>query len=100
MYQVYHATCHAEALSSTNTLAARLRSDLASRSRSATPEVMRATPPKSSANTSLKGIRSSLSPTPDSFAGTKRKVEHNDPLVKGEPDGTPPFKKLALSTPA
>ncbi|KAF4602072.1 hypothetical protein EYR40_005274 [Pleurotus pulmonarius] len=98
--RVYHATCYAEALSSTNTLAARLRSDLSSRSRSATPEVMRATPPKSSANTSLKGIRSSLSPTPESFAGTKRKVEHNDPLVKGEPDGTPPFKKLALSTPA
>ncbi|KAL4266257.1 CID domain-containing protein [Pleurotus pulmonarius] len=70
--RVYHATCYAEALSSTNTLAARLRSDLSSRSRSATPEVMRATPPKSSANTSL----------------------------KGEPDGTPPFKKLALSTPA
>ncbi|KAG6869287.1 hypothetical protein C0993_000040 [Termitomyces sp. T159_Od127] len=47
--RVYHATCHAEAAASTNTLAARLRTELTTgRSRSATPEVpmSRATPPR------------------------------------------------------
>src|ERR1700733_4424083 len=37
--QIYHATCHAEAVASTNNLAARLRNEVVSGSRSGTPEV-------------------------------------------------------------
>ena len=93
--QIYHATCHAEALSSTNTLAARLRSDLISSSRGGTPEVngsSRSTPPPSA-------LRKSLSPprSPDSKVGTKRKVEDMDSELTGNRTGTPPSKKFAVS---
>ncbi|TEB35641.1 hypothetical protein FA13DRAFT_1762697 [Coprinellus micaceus] len=93
--KIYHATCHAEALSSTNTLAARLRSDLISSSRGGTPEVngsSRSTPPPSA-------LRKSLSPprSPDSKVGTKRKVEDMDSELTGNRTGTPPSKKVAMS---
>ncbi|KAF6762321.1 hypothetical protein DFP72DRAFT_878535 [Ephemerocybe angulata] len=88
--KVYHATCHAEALTSTNTLAARLRSDMIPSSRDGTPEVnssSRSTPPL--------GMRMSPSPpTPDSKSGMKRKVDDNE-LTDNLP--TPPSKKVALS---
>ncbi|KAG5648963.1 hypothetical protein DXG03_000312 [Asterophora parasitica] len=98
--RVFHATCHAEAVLSTNSLAARLRSEIATgRSRSATPEasVLRTTPPPSTLRDS--NLKSpSLSPTIEAkLAGTKRKVDPNDSTVPGEANGTPPFKKLALS---
>jgi pre-mRNA cleavage complex 2 protein Pcf11 len=90
--QIYHATCHAEAVASTNNLlAARLRNELASGSRGGTPEVhsSRSTPPKH-------GIRS---PSPQSKpVGTKRKVENEDASLNTEADGSPPMKKLALES--
>ncbi|KAF5388310.1 hypothetical protein D9615_000505 [Tricholomella constricta] len=98
--RVYHATCHAEALASTNSLAARLRFELATgRSRSTTPEApsLRATPPPSTLRDS-KSKSPSFSPSLEAkLAGTKRKVDQNDSTITGEADGTPPFKKLALS---
>ncbi|KAF8076506.1 hypothetical protein FPV67DRAFT_1471833 [Lyophyllum atratum] len=98
--RVYHATCHAEAVVSTNSLAARLRSELATgRSRSATPEApsLRSTPPPSNLRDS-KSKSPSLSPSLEAkLAGTKRKVDENDSTSPGEADGTPPLKKLALS---
>jgi pre-mRNA cleavage complex 2 protein Pcf11 len=93
MVQIYHATCHAEAVSSTNNLAARLRNEIEGRSRSETPEVpsLRLTPPKSVLNNS---IRTSLSPSPESKkGGTKRKVDDSSE----SDDGKPPLKKLEVS---
>lgn len=107
--QVYHATCHAEAVASTNSLAARLRTELAPRSRSGTPDASRLTPPKStpSSSTLKSELRKSLTPTPtpdksqtppqELTVGTKRKVDDCDTSLNGEAEGTPPFKKLALS---
>jgi pre-mRNA cleavage complex 2 protein Pcf11 len=95
--RVYHATCHAEAVASTNSLAARLRTEIASGSRSGTPEVqsLRLTPPKT-ASTLKAEFRNSQSPSPESsLVGTKRKVEIGS-SISSEADGTPPFKKLAL----
>ncbi|KAG5639262.1 hypothetical protein H0H81_004923 [Sphagnurus paluster] len=95
--RVFHATCHAEALTSTNTLAARLRSELATgRSRSTTPEAssLRATPPPSNLR-EAKSKSPSLSPS--QLAGTKRKVDQDDSTVSSEANGTPPLKKMALS---
>ncbi|KIM90910.1 hypothetical protein PILCRDRAFT_811403 [Piloderma croceum F 1598] len=93
--RIYHATCHAEAVASTNNLlAARLRNELASGSRGGTPEVhsSRSTPPKH-------GVRSSHSPSPQSKpGGTKRKVENEDASLNAEADGSPPMKKLALES--
>ncbi|KAG0709743.1 hypothetical protein DFH29DRAFT_885631 [Suillus ampliporus] len=92
--KIYHATCHAEAMSSMHTLASRLRQDTASRSRSGTPDAPRATPPK--------GMRSiqSNSLSPDSKRATlKRKASDDDysrSSVKME-SGTPPMKKMALT---
>ena len=78
-----------------HTLATRLRQDTGSRSRSGTPETLRATPPKS-------GIGSSFSPSPDSKrVALKRKANDDDysvsSLFKVESNGTPPMKKLALT---
>jgi pre-mRNA cleavage complex 2 protein Pcf11 len=98
--RIYHATCHAEAITSTSGLAARLRSEKAHGSRSATPEVhpmagilsgSRITPPPD--------LRiSSSPPTPDSkMAGMKRKVENSDSNIPEEASGTPPAKKVVLS---
>jgi pre-mRNA cleavage complex 2 protein Pcf11 len=113
---VYHATCHAEAVVSTNSLAARLRTELATQSRPDTPEakslsalVSRSTPPPRIATPStlrleLRKSKSrspgrSLSPSPESkLVGTKRKIEH-DAMLNGETDHTPPLKKSALSLP-
>ncbi|GLB33916.1 putative RPR [Lyophyllum shimeji] len=98
--RVYHATCHAEAVASTSSLAARLRSELATgRSGSATPEApsLRSTPPPSTMRDS-KSKSPSLSPSREAkLAGTKRKVGENDSTYPGEDGGTPPMKKLALS---
>ncbi|KAF8974458.1 hypothetical protein BDZ97DRAFT_1690202 [Flammula alnicola] len=107
--KIYHATCYAEAIASTSTLAARLRSEKAHGSRSATPEVhprtdmlltVRATPPPPNMRVS-KSKSPSLPPSPESkVTGTKRKVEHSDSNVSEEPTGTPPLKKMALSAPS
>lgn len=104
--QVYHATCHAEAVASTNSLAARLRNEIATQSRPGTPSVSRSTPPRTATPSTLRlelrksksrSPAPSMSPSPESnLAGTKRKVEH-DTRLDGETDGTPPLKKLALS---
>ncbi|KAE9397118.1 hypothetical protein BT96DRAFT_966286 [Gymnopus androsaceus JB14] len=79
--RIYHATCHAEA--SGNALVARLH--INSRSRSGTPESTK----------SPRLARASLSP--DSQRGMKRKVDDDDSSVSGEAEGTPHYKKLALS---
>jgi pre-mRNA cleavage complex 2 protein Pcf11 len=76
--QVFHATCHAEAMSSTNSLVSRIRNE-ATGSRSTTPSSLRATPPKTIGSPSA--------------AGTKRKADGD---VKHE-EGTPPSKKVALA---
>jgi hypothetical protein len=74
-WQIYHATCHTEAVASANSLlAACLRNKLASGSRGGIPEVpsSRSTPPKH-------GVRLSHSPSPQSKpGGTKCEVENED----------------------
>ncbi|KAF9057660.1 hypothetical protein BJ165DRAFT_1422254 [Panaeolus papilionaceus] len=85
--RIYHATCHAEALVSTNSLAARLRTEKAYNSRDVTPEVQSTGTPRSP----------SSPPSESKVIGAKRKVEHNDSNVNDEGSGTPPFKKIALS---
>ena len=91
--QIYHATCHAEAVISTNTLAARLKmEERESRSRSGTPEVTvptsaRLTPPR------ILQPRSSLSPSPARTSGVKRKAEGDEPSV----GDSPPTKKVEVS---
>lgn len=88
--RVYHATCHAEALTSTNTLAARLRTEIANASRGTTPELSSSGP-----------IRSTTSKSPPlsplKLGGTKRKADDSESNVEDEATGTPPLKKLALS---
>jgi len=83
---------------SAQNLAARLR-DGTGRSRSRTPEVVgiRSTPPKGN------GQQTSLSPSPDARrAMLKRKIVNDDlssdVYPTQEVDGTPPLKKLALSS--
>ncbi|EGO02188.1 hypothetical protein SERLA73DRAFT_159205 [Serpula lacrymans var. lacrymans S7.3] len=97
--RIFHATCHAEASTSVHSLAARLRNEVAGRSRSGTPEgpSLRLTPPKG-----VSTLRISHSPSPDSkLAGTKRKAVNDDPnsdaSLQYEHDATPPMKRLALS---
>jgi pre-mRNA cleavage complex 2 protein Pcf11 len=101
LLQVYHATCHAEAVVSTNTLAARLRTELLQRSRSGTPEVqsLRSTPPRATASGLKPDVRRSGPPTPESNRTvSKRKIDSDLSLrdTAGD-DGTPPFKKMALT---
>ncbi|EIN10422.1 hypothetical protein PUNSTDRAFT_84460 [Punctularia strigosozonata HHB-11173 SS5] len=91
--RIFHATCHAEAASS-STLAARLRTETSGsgRSRSGTPETS-----SSRASPGKKSEVARLSRSPDSrLAGTKRKVESRDSVLDGR--GTPPMKKVALSS--
>ncbi|KAH0587693.1 hypothetical protein J132_00504 [Termitomyces sp. J132] len=98
--RVYHATCHAEAAASTNTLAARLRTELATgRSRSATPEapVSRATPPHTMLREPSESPSRSPSMSSSQLAGTKRKVDEDDSVTASEIGGTPPMKKMAMS---
>ncbi|KAG7096775.1 hypothetical protein E1B28_004185 [Marasmius oreades] len=83
--RIYHATCHAEVSS---TLVARLRTDVASRSRSGTPE--RVSHPKQ--QTPPRGISSSDA----KLNGIKRKVDDENSLLS-EPEGTPQLKKIALA---
>jgi len=91
--QIYHATCHAEAVISTNTLAARLKNEeRESRSRSGTPEVTISTPPRSTPPRTLQP-RASLSPSPARTSGVKRKADGDEPS-HGD---TPPTKKLEIS---
>ncbi|KAG6856339.1 hypothetical protein H0H87_005457 [Tephrocybe sp. NHM501043] len=84
--RVFHATCQAEAAASTNTLVARLRTELGTgRSRSATPEasLLRSTPPPMLRDPSKSPLKSPpLSPS--QLAGTKRKVE--DDSVASDPN--------------
>jgi len=96
--RIYHATCHAEAVTSTSSLVARLRNELSSGSRAGTPEVQssRSTPPK---NGLIKTIRASHSPSPQpKLGGTKRKVENEDASLNVEADGSPPTKKVVLES--
>ncbi|KAF8505646.1 hypothetical protein F5888DRAFT_1650740 [Russula emetica] len=88
--KIYHATCRAEALVGSGSLTARLRQGFAS-SRSGTPDApsLRATPPRSAAKAE--------SPSPNSKLGVKRKVDVDS--ADGQPDGSPPLKKVIL-TPA
>ena len=91
--QIYHATCHAEAVMSTNTLAARLKNEeRESRSRSGTPEVYVPTPARSTPPRTLQP-RASLSPSPARTSGVKRKAGGDEP----SPGDTPPAKKLEVS---
>ncbi|KDQ64608.1 hypothetical protein JAAARDRAFT_118249 [Jaapia argillacea MUCL 33604] len=101
--RIFHATCYAEALAS-NRVAAILRNEKTGRSRSQTPEgaSFRTTPPRPNVNgVDMKsGAKNSAPPTPDSkLTGTKRKIA-DDVSAPVEGDGTPPFKKLALSASA
>ena len=93
-FQIYHATCHAEASASKSTLAVRLRNEVAgSRSRSNTPEKTR-TPPK----IAVDGVpRKSESPTPTTPVGTKRKAEDDHPHGHSGSGDAPPSKKLAVA---
>lgn len=95
--QIYHATCHAEAMSSKTTLASRLRTEISgSRSRSRTPE---------SARTAYEDGKPRLSRSPPgsptkAMVGTKRKAEDDQVVAKNEEREslTPPSKKLAMSS--
>jgi pre-mRNA cleavage complex 2 protein Pcf11 len=91
MCQIYHATCHAEAVTSTTSLAARLRNEISGRSRSQTPEGRgsRSPPP----------VR--RSPLPPKVVGTKRKAEDEPtpPSVKIEPERSPPPMKKSVKSP-
>ncbi|KAI0269112.1 hypothetical protein BC834DRAFT_864802 [Gloeopeniophorella convolvens] len=89
--KIYHATCHAEALTSSGTLTARLRQSFTG-SRSGTPDAppSRATPPRIG--------KVNESPSPTSKSGTKRKVEANS--VEDRPGGSPPLKKAMISASA
>lgn len=91
--QIYHATCHAEAVISTNTLAARLKNEeRESRSRSGTPEVSVPTPTRSTPPRTLQP-RASLSPSPAKASGIKRKAEGDEPSL----GDSPPAKKFEAS---
>uniref|UniRef100_A0A8H8CJU9 CID domain-containing protein n=1 Tax=Psilocybe cubensis TaxID=181762 RepID=A0A8H8CJU9_PSICU len=102
--KIYHATCYAEAFLSTNSLAARLRSEKGHGSRSATPEVhpmtnsVRAMTPPATVRVSSKSPTQSPLSESKVAAGTKRKVEHFESNVTEEPSGTPPLKKVALTS--
>lgn len=96
---MFHATCHAEAVVSTNSLAAQLRNEVASGRHSNTPDMQsaRSTPPKPAA-VSLRILTShSLSPQ-SKFAGTKCNVESDNPSLPAEAEGSPPTKKLAVES--
>lgn len=90
--QIYHATCHAEAIASKSSLAVRLRNERTSRSRSRTPE--KATPPRG--NATLHGdSRKSETPTPSKLAGVKRKAEDDHSVVVKREGDAPQVKRIA-----
>ncbi|KAF7793670.1 hypothetical protein EIP86_004785 [Pleurotus ostreatoroseus] len=92
--QIYHATCHAEASAVKSNLVVRLKGEIAGRSRSRTPDVLR-TPPRTS--TTLEDGRSG-SISPSKLVGTKRKAEDDERDGAGsEGLSTPPMKKLAVA---
>ena len=96
--QIFHATCHAEMVSS-STLAAKLRGE-ASASRGTTPEAdLSSTSKLLNTGSPKPKARTSKSPTPDRLlAGTKRKaVDEASSTVERSEDSTPPSKKIALS---
>lgn len=108
--QIYHATCRAEALSSTTALTAKLRLGFAnnSPSRSVTPEVSsaslsRMTPPRSSMASVPARLKSD---SPKGSGGMKRKIGSVDGAVgmsgnvSAEGDGPPPLKKIVISASA
>ncbi|KAI0322485.1 hypothetical protein OF83DRAFT_734251 [Amylostereum chailletii] len=85
--RIFHATCHAEALSSASSLASRLRQDAAQgRSRSRTPEstALRTTPPKVE--------------SPTQASGLKRKAEADSST--GAHVDSPPLKRTMLAASA
>ncbi|KAJ3515454.1 hypothetical protein NLJ89_g1743 [Agrocybe chaxingu] len=105
--KIYHATCHAEAMVSTSTLAARIRNEKAHSSRSATPETLpapmtsvRSTPPPLTTIPRKSASKSPPRVSPESrVAGVKRKIgDHEDANEQEDVTGTPPFKKKTLST--
>jgi pre-mRNA cleavage complex 2 protein Pcf11 len=90
LYQIYHATCHAEAVTSTTSLAARLRNEINGRSRSQTPE----------ARVSRSPPAVGRSPLPSKVVGAKRKAEDEPtPGVKVESDRSPPPMKKSIKSP-
>ena len=89
--QIFHATCHAEAVASKSSLAVRLRGERTSRSRSRTPE--KTTPPRVHATLNNES-RNSETPTPAKLAGTKRKAEDDNAAVKHESE-VPHAKRVA-----
>lgn len=97
--RVYHATCHAEAVVSTNTLAARLRTELVQRSRSGTPEVqsLRSTPPRATGSGLKSEVRRSAPSTPESNRTVSKRKIDSDSSLRDMGDGTPPLKKVALT---
>ncbi|KAI0702864.1 hypothetical protein BC835DRAFT_21604 [Cytidiella melzeri] len=93
--RIYHATCHAEAVSSKSNMATKLRAEETIRSRSQTPDSLRS-PMRSSI--SLPDEHTKPGPvSPQRFQGTKRKVDAND-SASSRDSPTPPMKKVALST--
>ncbi|TFK55983.1 hypothetical protein OE88DRAFT_1652537 [Heliocybe sulcata] len=99
--RIYHATCLAEAVKS-NRVAALLLSEKASRSRSVTPDrlALRTTPPRGGKADASGSVRIPVSPSTQSrFAGTKRKADDPDSPTN-ESGGTPPMKKMTISTAA
>lgn len=96
--KVYHATCHASAVSNLNPLTARLRNESV-RSRSGTPDLT-STPPSggsmSSIASTLRTVTTPASPRAEA-RGLKRKADndHHEVLVKEE-EGTPPLKRVAI----
>ena len=95
--QIYHATCHAEAMMSKSSLASRLRTEISgSRSRSRTPESVRGSQEETKARLS----RSPPGSPTKAVAGAKRKADDDDAHSKGEDREslTPPSKKLAISS--
>lgn len=92
--QIYHATCHAEAMVSKTSLATRLKTEETSRSRSQTPEWTRS---PARANFALPDDSIKIgSPSPSKLVGSKRKVD-TDGSVSSRDSPTPPMKKIALS---
>ncbi|KZV63829.1 hypothetical protein PENSPDRAFT_197190 [Peniophora sp. CONT] len=82
--QIFHATCHADAIASASSLATRLMNG-----RSLTPETGRS-PPR---------VKKSDSPVPSALSGMKRKMEDSD-AFGAVLSGSPPLKKAMLGSTA
>lgn len=92
--QIYHATCHAEAMTSKTSLATRLKTEETGRSRSQTPEVLRS-PARVNITLPSDSIKMG-SPSPSKLVGSKRKVDAEGSFSSRD-SPTPPMKKVALS---